>query len=192
MSQMSNPFRNDLTADYSNDRTTRLRWEKTRAFLNPLGAATHGLDLGDRTPFTDELAQYFSCPFENTEIDLDIGRLKGEYDIITAFEIIEHLYNPLHCLLEVRRCLKPGGRLYLSTPLGKPNFLWSPYHFHEMSISSLRSLFARAGFKIIRSEKFRVHSNWFYLTGLRPLLRGIFESHILFELISSGPEPVSE
>jgi len=37
-------------------------------------------------------------------------------DVVVAGEIIEHLINPFRFLLEVRRILKPGGTLVLSTP----------------------------------------------------------------------------
>jgi SAM-dependent methyltransferase len=175
-------YRNAITAEYIQDQATTIRWEKTLKFINKDYSCSRGLDLGDRTPFTDKLEDVFGCPFDNTDIDLDVGFLDGSYDIVTAFEIIEHLFNPLHCLLQVHKVLKDGGRLYLSTPKGKPYFLWSKDHFHEMSYGSLEALLKRAGFEIIRQTLFRVRPMWFYFTGIRPLFRGIFEKFWLLEL----------
>jgi len=38
------------------------------------------------------------------------------FDAVTAFEIIEHLFDPDHFLEEVYRVLKPEGIFVLSTP----------------------------------------------------------------------------
>ena len=98
-----------------------IHWEKTQAFLNNYNAK-RGLDIGDRTPFTDQLESFFNCPLENTTFDLDEGKLEWKYDIITVIEIIEHLFNPLHLLTEIAGILKDGGKFYLSTPKGKTFF----------------------------------------------------------------------
>ena len=49
----------------------------------------------------------------NTKFSETIGKL---YDAVTATEIIEHLENPRQFLRECFACLKPGGKLLLSTP----------------------------------------------------------------------------
>ncbi len=85
--------------------------------------------------------------FENTTVDLDLEPLDGSFEVVTAFEVLEHLYNPLHALLEVKRLLAgEDARLFVSMPLRKPIFLASPDHFHEMTRSEALSLFTRAGF----------------------------------------------
>ena len=180
---MKSPFRTEVDDIYSNARTTQKRWRITKKFLAEVPNAKIGLDLGDRTKFTEELESFFKCPFKNSNIDLDTETIEGNYDIITAFEVIEHLFNPLHCLLEVNKSLNSNGRLYLSTPQSKPKILSSPLHFHEMSERSLNALFSRANFKVARKITFEVHGFWFYFTGIRPLLRSIFDRHWLFELI---------
>lgn len=40
----------------------------------------------------------------------------GHFDAIVCSEVIEHIYHPETALREIARCLKPGGRLYLTTP----------------------------------------------------------------------------
>jgi SAM-dependent methyltransferase len=49
----------------------------------------------------------------NTQFSKTIGKL---YDAVTATEIIEHLENPRQFLRQCFACLKPGGKLLLSTP----------------------------------------------------------------------------
>jgi len=42
---------------------------------------------------------------------------EGNFDTVVANNILEHLYEPLASLKEIRRVLKPGGRLYALIPL---------------------------------------------------------------------------
>ena len=66
------------------------------------------------------------------------------FDLIVAFEVIEHLDNPHELLAEARRLLAPGGQLVVSTPnklyyaetrkLSGPN----PFHVRELEFEEFR------------------------------------------------------
>jgi SAM-dependent methyltransferase len=68
------------------------------------------------------------------------------FDLIVAFEVIEHLENSRALLTEARRLLAPGGQFIVSTPnklyyeesrrLSGPN----PFHVHEFEFEEFRSL----------------------------------------------------
>jgi len=183
-------FRTVVDQTWSADPAHRMRWEKSLAFVRASGAillpVRAGLDIGDRTPATDMLEAHFGCRFDTTSVDLDtepLDRAKS-YPVVTAFEVIEHLYNPLHLLLQIRDALDPApsSRLFLSTPAWKPAFLQSPDHFHEMPKRSLDALIARAGFEVARSAEFGIRSPLFCLRGVRPMLRCIFEKIRIYEL----------
>ncbi|NTV02381.1 MAG: class I SAM-dependent methyltransferase [Chlorobiaceae bacterium] len=185
-------YRTKVDCEWCSDPAHAMRWEKSIGFLRGAGIAGRpvacGLDIGDRTPMTGMLEELFGCRFDTTSVDLDTGALDGSYPVVAAFEVLEHLYNPLHLLLEARKVLDPGAasRLFVSTPAWKPLFLQSPDHFHEMPRRSLESLFDRAGFTVVRRGEFRIRPFGFCLTGIRPLLRCMFERIRIYEL---APRP---
>jgi hypothetical protein len=184
---MKRHFRTAIDQTYLSDPAHRVRWLKTIDFVRRSAvldrSISRGLDLGDRTPLTASLEQLFGCPFENTVIDLDVEPLAGSFGVVTAFEVLEHLYNPLHALLEVRRVFQgEHAHLFVSMPLAKPELLQSADHFHEMSRKSALSLFERAGFKVERFEEFRIRQPLFYFTGVKPLLRAWYEKVQIYEL----------
>ncbi|MBA3974592.1 MAG: hypothetical protein C0504_10290 [Candidatus Solibacter sp.] len=69
----------------------------------------------------------------------------ASFDLIVAFEVIEHLDNPQDLLTEARRLLAPGGQFVASTPnrlyyaetrkLSGPN----PFHVRELDFDEFRA-----------------------------------------------------
>ena len=77
-----------------------------------------------------------------------LGYPGASFDVVTSFEVLEHVTEPDRYLAEAARVLKSGGLLILSTPnreSWRPSFLElplnsSPYHLREYSLDELRSL----------------------------------------------------
>lgn len=178
-----------IDRSYLEDPAHQRRWIRTAQFVQQSTMLSHGnprrgLDLGDRTPLTDQLERIVGCPFDTTAVDLDIDSLTGNYGIVTAFEVLEHLFNPLHLLLQVRAVLSGAdARLFVSMPLNKPRCLASPDHFHEMRRNEAMLLFDRAGFSVLRSGLFRFRHPLFYCSGFKPLLRAWYEKIQIYELV---------
>ena len=72
------------------------------------------------------------------------ARLRN-FDVVTSFETIEHVWNPRAHIEQARTLLRPGGILLLSTPNGtlsshrKERFR-TPYHIDEYSVHELSHL----------------------------------------------------
>ncbi|MBS1792998.1 MAG: class I SAM-dependent methyltransferase [Acidobacteria bacterium] len=68
----------------------------------------------------------------------------ASFDVVTSFETLEHLHERARFLAELKRVLKPDGRLVLSTPNanytepvdGKPS---NPFHVFEYRPEELRA-----------------------------------------------------
>jgi len=79
-------------------------------------------------------------------------------DVVTNFELIEHLYNPDDFLLACRNILKVGGLLILTTPnikgfdlsiLGeKSDNIVAPNHINYFNPESIKTLLARFDFEV--------------------------------------------
>ncbi len=104
-------------------------------------------------------------------MDFDYDPIPGEWGTIICLEILEHLFNPLFFLENLKSALKPDGVIYLSTPY-RPKFLWTEHHYHEIDDERIHWLFDRAGLTIEKEKKIRLYRGWkWHLRGIRPLLR---------------------
>lgn len=67
-------------------------------------------------------------------VDLKHGSLPhASYDAVTAFDVLEHMLDPLKAITELRHCLTPGGLLCFNTPFGEDAD--KPMHiFHDEGI----------------------------------------------------------
>lgn len=63
-----------------------------------------------------------------------------QYDVVVAFQVLEHLPEPLFFLQEVRRVLKAEGTLFLSTPNKGETLTPNPYHLREYGPEELKAL----------------------------------------------------
>ncbi|MFH1011610.1 MAG: methyltransferase domain-containing protein [bacterium] len=186
-----------------------IRWKITESFLRSSDWVIErvasrlpiaGVDLGDWTPLTKRIEEVLQCRVCNTAFDFDAPTLEWQvkcaegtstdtdmFDFLCLFEVLEHLMNPLNFLRSCREHLKRDGRLFLSTPLGKPRFLWWEHHFHEMYLPELLDLLKAAGFSAKRMEICRIRPWGFYLKGIRPLLRFFLEKTVLIEAVPVRP-----
>jgi SAM-dependent methyltransferase len=149
-----------------------------REFVRSLGRAERALDLGcGDGALTAELdaAELTAADVSRVALeragrrlgpDVRLAELEpdaplpfgdGEFDLVLCAETIEHVRDLQLLLSEVRRVLRPGGRLALSTPASRavmrPPHPLSP-HLRFLTRRSLRELLGELGFEL-RSLKRR-------------------------------------
>jgi SAM-dependent methyltransferase len=78
----------------------------------------------------------------------------GVFDLVTAFDVVEHMDDDLAGLKEFRRVLRPDGRVLLFVPTFM--FLWGlqdevSNHRRRYRLPELRRVLEQAGFEIERS-----------------------------------------
>lgn len=89
----------------------------------------------------------------------DMEKGKESFDLLTAFELVEHLYDPLTFFRKIHSLLKPGGYLFLTTLNGMGfdiALLWEhsrsiapPQHLNFFNTLSIRMLLERLDFEIV-------------------------------------------
>jgi SAM-dependent methyltransferase len=79
------------------------------------------------------------------------------FDVIGAFDVIEHIEEDTEVLAAIHRALRPGGGVVLAVP--QHPALWSPHdeytrHVRRYTASELRHKVVAAGFEVIRTTSF--------------------------------------
>lgn len=79
------------------------------------------------------------------------------FDLIGLFDVLEHLPDAVKALKEIRKILKPGGKLIITVPASMK--LWSYVdevagHFKRYTCQTLKTPLLEAGFKIHQNEPF--------------------------------------
>jgi 2-polyprenyl-3-methyl-5-hydroxy-6-metoxy-1,4-benzoquinol methylase len=119
----------------------------------------HGLEiLPEYIKFAQENFALDNIRLES--LDESLSYDANTFDVITLWDLIEHLRNPLDCLKRIHRVMKPDGLLVMWTPNVKNAvFLkenWVGYetlqHFYFFSRDSLNQMLEKAGFKIVHLE----------------------------------------
>lgn len=107
--------------------------------------------------FTIASKNFPNCHFIQASIyDLPYAKLQNSFDVVIAVEVIEHLFYPRELARAAKTCLKPNGRLILTTPYhgyfknlalavsGKMDHhfhaLWDGGHIKFFSVKTLSTL----------------------------------------------------
>ncbi len=92
-------------------------------------------------------------------IQLDATRLpfEAEFDVVGAFDTLEHIEQDLTVMQNIYKALKPAGFFFISVP--QHRFMWSEvdvrsFHKRRYSRKELLEKLEQAGFKIVYTTSF--------------------------------------
>ena len=150
------------------------RYKLTLEFLKKhISTEASILDLGVRNPFSEVMEDH-GYNVENTQgedLDFDASAIvNSKAEVITAFEIFEHLLNPFTVLQHIQAkklVISVPLRLWFSTAYRSKTDMWDR-HYHEFEDWQLDWLLEKTGWKILDRKKW---TNPTKKIGFRPILR---------------------
>jgi ubiquinone/menaquinone biosynthesis C-methylase UbiE len=72
----------------------------------------------------------------------------GAFDVVTCFEVVEHVKEQRSLMAEIARVLKSEGMLFVSTPNKMRTSGANPYHLRELCLSEFLSLISDSGLRV--------------------------------------------
>lgn len=150
------------------------RFKHTAEFLQKhISTDSTILDLGVENPFSP-IMKGIGFQVKNTtgeDLDLDTSAIENaEAEVVTAFEIFEHLLSPFTVLQSIKADKLVASiplRLWFSPAYRSKNDMWDR-HYHEFEDWQFDWLLEKAGWKIIARDKW---TNPINKLGIRPILR---------------------
>ena len=148
----------EITADFSRYRQTNRLLDVGCGAGSLLQAARdNGWDAQGIDVSVSAVSHSRNLGFEVFHGELKEAQLaKGQFDVITAVEILEHLSDPATVVNEIHRLLRPGGLFWLTTPNCRSlaarlmglgwRVVSPPEHLQLFSVEGLQTLLLRAGF----------------------------------------------
>jgi SAM-dependent methyltransferase len=107
----------------------------------------------------------------------------GSFDVVVAFDVIEHVEKDIESLAKLGQQLAPGGRLVMTVP-AMP-WLWSKHdethhHYRRYTSASLNEALLKAGLKPVRISYFN--------TLLFPMIAGLRLARKVFGITESADD----
>jgi SAM-dependent methyltransferase len=141
------------------------------------------LNVGAATGATSQMLERFGdvttmeydeecCKFLKEKLQMDVTQASltdlpygdGSYDIICAFDVIEHIENHQKAMCEIDRVLSDKGFFFITVPAFQ--FLWSNHdevnhHFRRYTRSELESLIS--GTQNLSPIRFSYFNTWLFI-----------------------------
>ena len=155
-------------------------------FRNVQGVEPSEAPIATAKPHLRALIRH--APFRSADYETEQSRL------VTCFQTIEHVSNPLELCRDIFRITKPGGAVFLvchnrrgllNRVLGEKSPIFDIEHLQLFSPASVRALLEAAGFKNIRVRPIVNRYSLNHWTRMLPIPQGI-KTALLRILHSTG------
>ena len=118
--------------------------QSARSFVESFEPDAVVCDLGSGTSsYDDRVVCVDGYPYDNVHVVCDLSALpfaNATVDGIISLAVLEHVPDPAAHVAEMRRVLRPGGRVYCFFPFMQ-GFHASPHDYSRMTINGLKHLF---------------------------------------------------
>lgn len=136
------------------------------------GAAAVGIETA---PSARAQAISRGFPVYDLEVE-DASRIVGrEFDVVCAFQVLEHVSEPVAFAKALASCLRQGGKLILAVPNAEGSMRWlkdqsselPPHHLSEWTATAIEALAERLGLEVLDMayEPLDVVHHWDHLLG---------------------------
>ncbi|HNW54509.1 MAG TPA: class I SAM-dependent methyltransferase, partial [Bacteroidales bacterium] len=93
--------------------------------------------------FDTDVAGHANVEFRKMLLPSLAGIADNSFDFAVTFQVIEHIQDDKAFISEIHRVLKPGGKLFLSTPNRLMSLTRNPWHIREYTAAELTALVAQ-------------------------------------------------
>jgi len=129
--------------------------------------------------FGTEISKRAAQSASNSGLNVHLGSLpdahysENYFDVISLFDVVEHLSDPMRYFREIRRILRPGGLVYLETPnfdsllrflFGQNWCVFFPWHLYFFTKNTIEHMIIKAGLQLIGCKC----ENWGPLSRFNP------------------------
>lgn len=119
------------------------------------GLETHGLDLNDQA--VEEARKRGHQVLSGTAEAFAASQPQSRFDLVTAFEVLEHLADPSGFFRDAARLVRPGGHLAIAVPYDRGTYRWfqleprqwPPHHLSRWRREDLRRLGEIHGLELV-------------------------------------------
>ena len=158
------------------------RFDRTLTFLKKNAPANCKiLDLGIENPFSQSMrvAGFDISNTNGEDLDLDYSSVESnDFDLVTAFEIFEHLVAPFNVLKNIKAnqlCASVPLNLWFSKAYWNEEDQWDR-HYHEFEVRQFNMVLEKAGWEI---KDFELWTNPSNKIGFRTILRYFTPRHYI-------------
>lgn len=165
-------------------------------FAASRGCKVLGIDISKKAisgcQLSNKKLMFKNLIFQVKNLDDPKVKINDRFDVVICSEVIEHLQNDRRILQHIYYLLKPGGKLFLSTPsvnsiihnlrmlIFKKDFFDEEVgHLRRYELAQLILLLREANYEILETHKTEgVLRNFFFVTRLGALLQRLLKPGI--------------
>ena len=108
--------------------------------------------------------------------DAETDDIKGKYDVVYMCHVFEHLISPLKFLGRIKKNMTADGIILVEVPncefdeMMQTSAAKNETHIYHYTLTSIRSLFKKAGFDVLESDVYDPSSNNIFTSTVRSIL----------------------